>query len=139
MPSINPYLNFDGDCEDAFDFYQSVFGGELVDKTRFSELPDEMPADEADADKIMHVALPLGDDQWLMGSDRPASMSPGNVGDNVQVNVSPDSEPEAKRIFQGLSEGGTVTMPLQRMFWGADFGMCTDKYGINWMVNYSHE
>ncbi|HEY5578455.1 MAG TPA: VOC family protein [Acidimicrobiia bacterium] len=136
MASIHPYLNFSGNCEEAFRFYRSVFGGELSDLNRFSEAPSELPSPESEADKIMHVSLPIGDGQVLMGSDRPASMGPTTAGDNMHVSVSPDSAEEARRIFDGLSEGGRVTMPFERAFWGADFGMCTDKFGINWMVNY---
>ena len=140
MASVHPYLNFSGNCEEAFDFYSSVFGGELSDVNRYSEAPPDaasyVPSMESEADKIMHISLPIGEGQVLMGSDRPASMGPTTVGDNIHVSISPDTAGEAKRIFDGLSDGGRVTMPFETVFWGADFGMCTDKYGINWMVNY---
>lgn len=135
MPSINPYLNFPGTCEEAFNFYRGVFGGEL-DVSRYTEMPDDGSMPEDDKNKIMHVSLPIGEAQVLMGADRPASMGPVNNGDNVQVSVAPDSSEEAKRIFDGLSAGGQVTMPYEKMFWGAEFGMCVDKFGIQWMVNY---
>lgn len=137
MPSINPYLAFDGNCEEAFEFYRSVFGGEFVDLNRFSEAPSDGPVSEDDADKIMHASLPLGDSQVLMGSDRPSSMGPGTFGDSVSISIAPDDEESGRRIFEDLSAGGRITMPYQRQFWGADFGMCTDKYGIHWMVNYT--
>jgi PhnB protein len=134
MSSINPYLNFSGVCEEAFEFYRSVFGGEL-DISRFAEMPgNETP--EEDLNKVMHVSLPIGEDQVLMGSDRPSSMGPVTVGDSVQVSVAPSSSAEGKRIFEALSKGGEVTMPYQAMFWGAEFGSCTDRFGIDWMVNY---
>ena len=136
MPSINPYLTFDGNCEQAFNYYQSVFGGEFQDLTRFSEGPPEMMSPE-DADKLMHVGLPLADGQVLMGSDRPSMMGAGTFGDSVAVSVNPDSADEGKRIFDGLADGGAVIMPYERQFWGADYGMCTDRFGIHWMVNYT--
>lgn len=134
MPSINPYLNFSGNCEEAFEFYKSVFGGE-AELSRFSEIPGEDHTEE-DGDKVTHVSLPIGDRQVLMGSDRPSTMGPTTPGDNVQVNVAPDTSEDARRIFDALAAGGNVTMPLEKMFWGAEFGMCTDKFGIHWMVNY---
>jgi PhnB protein len=136
MTGLHPYLNFGGDCEAAFDFYRSVFGGEFSNVSRYSDMPPETPGPEVGPDKIMHISLPVGEDQVLMGSDRPASMGPTTQGDNVHVSVDPDSEEDAKRIFEHLSEGGTITMPYEKTFWGAYFGMCTDKFGINWMVNY---
>lgn len=134
MTEINPYLNFSGNCEEAFRFYQSVFGGELS-VNRFSE----MPADgsfEVDGDLIMHVSLPLGEGQVLMGSDRPEAMGGTRPGDNVQVSISPVSSEEGRRIFDALAEGGNVVMPYQATFWGADYGSLVDRFGISWMVNY---
>lgn len=139
MASINPYLSFSGNCEEAFNFYRSVFGGEFLAVNRYSEMPSEAAAPESERDKIMHIALPIGPGQLLMGADRPEGMGPTTPGDNVSISISPDNEGEAKRIFDGLSEGGQVTMPLERAFWGSDFGMCTDRYGIHWMVNYNPE
>jgi PhnB protein len=138
MPSINPYLTFDGNCEEAFEFYRSVFGGEFSDLNRFfSEAPSDSPGSDEDADRILHLSLPIGDGQVLMGSDRPSEMGPGTFGDSVAVSIAPDDADSGRRIFEGLSAGGQVTMPYERQFWGADFGMCTDKYGIHWMVNYT--
>jgi PhnB protein len=134
MPSLNPYLAFDGNCEEAFEFYRSVFGGEFSDVNRFSEAPG---SDTADADKIMHISLPLAEGQILMGSDRPSEMGPGTFGDSVSLSIAPDDAGQARRVFDALSEGGKVTMPYERQFWGADFGMCIDRFGINWMVNYT--
>lgn len=136
MTQINPYLNFNGTCEKAFDFYQSVFGGE-PELSRFSEMPAEEWATPVDGDLIMHVSLPIGDGQILMGSDRPPSMGTVDVGNNVNVMINPSSSEDGKRIFDALTEGGQVTMPYERTFWGADFGSLTDQFGIQWMVNYA--
>jgi PhnB protein len=137
VPSVNPYLAFDGNCEEAFAFYRSVFGGEFSDLSRFSEAPSDSPGSTEDADKIMHLSLPLGDGQVLMGSDRPSELGLGTFGDSVAVSIAPDDAEQGRRIFESLSAGGQVTMPYERQFWGADFGMATDKYGIHWMVNYT--
>lgn len=134
---INTYLTFNGTCEEAFTFYKSVFGGEFSAISRFSEMPADVGIDvnEADAHRVLHVALPIGNDV-LMGSDTPTSAMDALPGRNISVSLQPESEAEARRIFGALAEGGTVTMPLERAFWDALFGMCTDRFGINWMVNY---
>ncbi len=137
MPSVNPYLGFDGNCEEAFEFYRSVFGGEFLDLNKFSEGPSDMPSRPEDADKIMHISLSLGDGQILMGSDRPSGMGSTTFGDSVAISIAPDSAEQGHEIFEGLAAGGQITAPYERQFWGADFGMCTDKFGINWMVNYA--
>ena len=139
MTAINPYLTFDGNCEEAFDFYKSVFGGEFPAVMRFGEMPgcDEMQLSEGDKSKIMHVALPISDGSVLMGSDSMEGMGPGlTVGNNFGIAIAPGSKEEADKLFTGLSEGGMVTMPLADAFWGGYFGMFTDKFGIHWMVNY---
>lgn len=134
MAEINPYLNFSGNCEEAFRFYQSVFGGELT-VNRFSEMPPD-DSFEIDGELVMHASLPLGEGQVLMGSDRPDAMGATTVGDNVQVSIGPATSEEGKRIFDALADGGTVVMPYQATFWGADYGALVDRFGINWMVNY---
>ena len=139
MLRVNPYLTFEGRCEEAFDFYKSIFGGEFSDVNRFSESPPDQPPAAGEEDMIMHMALPIGGGQLLMGSDRPGRMGPSTVGDNVAISVSAESVDEARRIFEGLSDGGKVTMPFERMFWGADFGMCIDRFGVNWMVDHGPE
>ncbi len=133
MTTLNPYLNFGGNCHEAFQFYKSVFGGEFTDLQRFKDAPGNHSP--AEAEMLMHVALPIGG-VTLMGSDRPPSMGPVTSGNNVHLSLSPNSESEAARIFNALSAGGQVTMPLEKAFWGATFGMLTDRYGIQWMVNY---
>lgn len=135
MTTVNPYLNFTGNCEQAFNFYKSVFGGQFQTLMRFKEVPsqDHVPASEGD--KLMHVALPIGQGTLLMGSDRIEAMGAGTRGDNFAISIQTDSEAEATRIFDGLAADGQVTMPLQETFWGARFGMLIDKFGIQWMVN----
>ena len=136
MATVNAYLNFEGTCEEAFHFYRSVFGGEYGYVGRYSEMPSEEPLPEEDKQKIMHMSLPIGN-TVLMGSDS-AGQWGGNtvVGNNVSLSINTNSREEADRIFKGLSNGGTVTMPMNETFWGSYFGMFTDKYGINWMVSY---
>jgi len=138
MASVNPYLNFEGNCEEAFNFYKSIFGGEFQTIMRFKDAPpNSMPNDGSDGEWLLHVALPIGKGgSILMGSDRPKSY-PGAKGDVFSVSVSADSEAEARKIFEGLSTGGKITMPFDKTFWGSLFGMSTDKYGIQWMVGYS--
>ena len=135
MPTLHPYLTFDGNCEEAFDHYQSIFGGEFPYKGRFSEMPPMEgcpPPSEAEANKIMHISLPIGEGSVLMGSD---SMEPHVPGNNVTVSVSTDSNEETDRIYAGLADGGEAKMPPADMFWGSYFGMCVDRFGIQWMVS----
>ena len=142
MTQINPYLNFNGNCEEAFNFYKSVFGGEFPMISRFKDMPpaEGQPAMNVDGDKIMHVSLPISRETSLMGSDVGGEWAKHNVvGNNIQLSINAESEDEAKRIFSALSEGGRVTMPLDKTFWGALFGMFIDKFGIYWMVNYDYE
>lgn len=136
MAALNPYLNFNGNAEDAFSFYKSVFGGEFAMIMRFKDVPSEyaMPAEEAE--KIMHIALPIGQGSLLMGSDVPGAYPAAVMGTNAYVSVSTASEQEARKLYEGLSAGGNIMMPLDKAFWGALFGMFTDKYGVQWMVSY---
>jgi PhnB protein len=137
MAVVNAYLNFPGNTEEAFNFYRSVFGGELLNLQRFKDTPhgDQMSA--TDKEKIMHVALIIGKETMIMATDTLESMGQSlTIGDNISLALSPDSEEEATKLFNGLSAGGKVTMPMENMFWGAYFGMLTDKFGIHWMVNY---
>lgn len=139
MASVNIYLNFNGNCEEAFTFYKSVFRGEFPYIGRFGEMPAsegyEVP--ESDKQKIMHVSLPIGDGTSIMGSDTGAEWAPGFVqGNNFSVSVNAASKEEAEKLFNGLSEGGKVTMPLAKTFWSENFGMLTDKFGIAWMVSF---
>jgi PhnB protein len=138
MATLNPYLNFKGEAEEAFKFYKSVFGGEFSALQRFKDTPeaDKMPA--AEHDKIMHIALPIGNGVKLMASDTLESMGQKlAVGNNFYLSVNVDSKQEADRVFNGLSKGGKVEMPMQKMFWGEYFGMFADKFGIQWMVSFA--
>lgn len=139
MASVNIYLNFNGNCEEAFNFYKAAFGKEFQYIGRFSEMPpsDEYKLPESDANKIMHVSLPVGDGTVLMGSDTGGEWAPGFVqGNNFSVSVNTSGKEEADKLFNALSEGGKITMPLNRTFWSEYFGMFTDKFGIAWMVSF---
>lgn len=138
MTIVNPYLNFDGNCEEAFNFYKSVFGGNFATVMRYKEMPAEYQPAENEREKIMHMALPIGQSSMLMGSDTPVAMGPTTVGSNVSISINAASEAEATKLFNGLSAGGQVTMPLAKAFWGDYFGMCTDKFGVQWMVSYAY-
>lgn len=134
---LNPYLNFDGQAEEAFKFYQSVFGGELFIQ-KMKEAPGTENLPDHEKELAMHVAIPIGDGQFLMASDCLKSAGHQlNVGNNNYICVSPDSREEAKRIFDALSVGGNIEMPLDDMFWGDYFGSFEDKFGVRWMINYS--
>ncbi len=138
MLQINPYLNFNGNTEEAFNFYKSVFGGEFRMLMRFKDTPetDKIPADAKN--QIMHIALPLGKDNVLMATDAPESMGFGlKVGNNVHIAIHTESREEADKLFKGLSAGGKVQMPMADMFWGDYYGAFTDKFGIQWMVTFS--
>jgi len=140
MPAINPYLNFPGNTEDAFNFYKSVFGGEFLTLQRFKDTPDAGNLPAGVENQVMHVALPIGKSNILMGTDAPESMGFSlTVGTNQYICISPDSREEATKLFDGLSAGGKVEMDLQDMFWGAYYGSLTDRFGVKWMVNYSKQ
>jgi PhnB protein len=139
--SINPYLTFNGNCEDAFNFYRAVFGGEFPYIGRFKDMPPmegQPPMSEQAGNMIMHVSLPIGDGTILMGSDSSNEWGHAtSVGNNFNLSVNAKSHEEADRLYQGLAEGGKQTMPMNQTFWGSYFGMLTDKFEIQWMV--SHE
>ena len=135
--TINAYLNFNGNCREAFEFYQSVFGGEFNNLATFAELPDDTPVGEADRDKIMHVSLNVGS-SVLMGSDVPEHFGPPRTfGDSVALSFEAESRLEADALFAAMSMGGKVEMPMQDMFWGDYFGACVDRFGINWQFLHS--
>lgn len=136
MKGVNPYLNFNGNSKEAFDFYRSVFGGEFTTVMKFGDNPQCGEMTEADKDKIMHISLPLGSSgNVLMASDSVESLGQKlTVGNNVYISLSPDTKDEADQIFKGLSDGGKVEMPMQDMFWGY-WGCFTDKFGVQWMLS----
>ena len=141
MATTNTYLNFNGNCEEAFNFYKSVFGGDFTFFGRFGEMPesDDYKVPESDKNKIMHVSLPIGT-STLMGSDTGGDWAPTFVqGNNFSISVTPESKKEADTIFKAMAKGGQITTPLHNTFWGAYFGMLTDKFGINWMVNFEEQ
>ncbi|MGV8085481.1 MAG: VOC family protein [Candidatus Bilamarchaeum sp.] len=138
MIGINPYLNFSNNCEEVFNFYKSVFGGEFSSKMKFKDVPSEYQMSPSESEKIMHIALPIGKNSVLMGSDVPEKMGHPVTGSNFNLSISVESEKEADRLFKGLSAGGKVTMPLSKTFWGSYFGMFEDKFGISWMINYDY-
>lgn len=138
MTKFNVYLNFAGNTEEAFKFYQSVFGGKLTPVVRFKDMPMEgvkiPPADET---KVMHVGLPVGNDQMLMATDTLECLGQKLVpGNNVHISIHPESKAEADRIFAALSAGGKVEMPMADQPWSDYYGSFKDKFGVQWMVNY---
>jgi PhnB protein len=140
MASVNTYLNFPRNTEDAFNFYRSVFGGEFVGGiSRFREIPPSEktpPLPEEDKYLVMHIALPILNGHVLMGTDAPESMGfKVTFGNNVYISLHPDTREETRRLFKALSNGGKVEMELQDMFWGDYYGSCSDKYGVQWMFN----
>lgn len=139
MAAINAYLTFNGNCEEAFELYKNVFGGSFEQMSRFKEMPGSENNHTAaeDAEKIMHVSFPINKETTLMGSDISKAFGQTFIlGNNISLAVNAHSIEEADKIFKGLADGGTTTMPLADTFWGAYFGMCTDKFGVNWMVNH---
>lgn len=137
MALINPYINFNGNAEEAFNFYKSVFGGEFERIVRFKDMPNPgNPISENEANKIMHITLPIGPNV-LMANDVPEFMGKVNENENrSKISVSAESKEEADKIFNGLSAGGAVEMPIADSPWGSYFGMFRDKYGIEWTVDF---
>lgn len=137
MAQINPHINFNGNAEEAFTFYKSVFGGEFAKIMRFKDFPNpEVPMPENEAEKIMHIALPIGNN-ILMGNDVPSFMGTTNENENrSKISVSAVSKEEADNIFNSLSVGGEVEVPIADSPWGSYFAMFRDKYGIEWMIDF---
>lgn len=135
MKNVNPYLNFPGNTEEAFGFYRSVFGGEFPMVLRFRDFGPEM--DGPDGDKLAHIALPLGQGSMLMGTDALESHGRSlTMGNNFSISLEAETSDEAERLFGALSAGGRPDMPLGRTEWAELYGMCTDRYGVQWMVNF---
>jgi PhnB protein len=137
MALINPHINFNGNAEEAFNFYKSVFGGEFAKIMRFRDLAStEFQVSENEANKIMHIALPIGQN-ILMGNDVPESMGPVNENENrSKISISAESREEANKLFSGLSAGGNIEVPIDDSPWGSYFGMFRDKFGIEWMIDF---
>jgi len=139
MATVNIYLTFDGNCEEAFKFYQSVFGGQIPYMGRFKDMPpdEESQVKPGEENRIMHVSLPISKETMLMGSDTSGKWASGySQGNNFTISITADSKEEANKLFKGLSAGGKVTMPLSKTFWSDCFGTLTDKFGISWMVSF---
>jgi PhnB protein len=145
MSRVATYLNFSRNTEEAFNFYRSIFGGEFSRGgiARFKDIPPSdsaPPVPEADKNLVMHIELPILGGHLLMGTDAPESMGfTLNKGNNVHINLEPDTKAETKKLFDALSAGGKITMELQDMFWGSYYGSCTDKFGVQWMFNCSQK
>ena len=138
MP-LNVYLHFNDNCREVFEFYRSVFGGDFTFFTTFRDLPEDMGIPEEEMDNVMHVSYDIGG-TTLMGSDMPSAFGPPvEMGNNFSISYQTDSRALTAELFGKISEGGTVTMELQDMFWGDYFGACTDKFGVNWMINCSDQ
>lgn len=141
MPTANTYLTFNGNCEEAFNFYKSVFGGEFTFIGRFGDMPPEAGGDtipEDQKNRVMHVSLPLSNESILMGSDTGGEWAANfKEGNNFSISVTADSKEQADKLFSELSSGGHVTMPIGDTFWGDYFGSFADKFGINWMVSFN--
>lgn len=139
MARVSTYLNFPGKTEEAFNFYRAVFRAEFAGPViRFSEAPahPDHPLSDAEKQLVLHIELPILGGHMLMGTDAVASMGMQvTTGNNVHLNLEPDSRDEAKRLFDALADGGKISMPLQDMFWGAYFGSLRDRYGVQWMFN----
>lgn len=138
MALINPHVNFNGNAEEAFTFYKSVFGGEFEKVIRFKDLASaEFPVAEKEENKIMHITLPIGKANRLMGNDVPEVLGKVNEQENrSKISISTESKEEADKLFNGLSAGGAVEFPIGDSPWGTYFGMFRDKYGIEWMVEF---
>lgn len=139
MTTVNPYFCFNGNCEEVFNFYKSVFGGEFRQISRFGDMP--MPGQELSDEaknRILHVALPISNETMLMGSDSNPMMGDVAFGKNISISIQAGSKAEADRLFNGLSAGGKITMPMGDVPWGSYFGMFDDQYGINWLISHDY-
>ena len=141
--SVNTYLTFPGNCEDAFNFYKAVFGGDFAYLGRFKDMPPaegQPPMSPEEGGKIMHVSLPISQETMLMGSDSSNEYGHATtIGNNFSISVTAKDQTEADRLYNGLAQGGVSTMPMNKTFWGSYFGMLTDKYGIQWMVSFDEK
>ena len=139
MTTINTYLTFNGNCEEAFNFYKSVFGVEFSYISKFKDMPEDpnFPIAESDKENIMHVSLPISKEAVLMGSDTNGDLKNNfKQGNNFSISINADNKTEADRLFTELSQDGNIIMPMNKTFWDSYFGMLTDKFGIQWMVSF---
>lgn len=140
MATLSTHVAYNGNCEEAFNFYKSIFGGEFDMIQRNSDIPEGVPSpvSEAEKDKILHISLPIGNGSSIMGCDMPAAFGEAMRTNSFNISINTDSEADTERIYNGLLEGGKVNMPLDKTFWGAYFGMVVDKYGVQWMISYNY-
>lgn len=138
MSLVNIHIAFNGNCEEAFNFYKSIFGGEFSMVSRNTDIPEGVPSPTSpgEADKILHIALPIGEHNQLMGCDMPQAFGKADRPNSYNVSIHTDSKEQTEKYYNALLEGGKVNMPLDNTFWGSYFGMVVDKYGIQWMVSY---
>jgi PhnB protein len=136
MASLIPYLHFNGNAEEAFNFYKTVFNTEYKGIYRFKDAPPEHRGDESECEKILNVSLPISNGYMLMGSDVPKAFGKAALGDNIYIYINCNSKEEVDNIFKQLSQGGQKLMPLSNTFWGSYFGMIKDKFGVGWMVSF---
>ena len=137
MTTVNVYLTFNGNCEEAFNFYKSVFGGDFSYVGRFKDMPSE-DAKGLDGNQIMHISLPISTETCIMGSDTGGEWASSfKQGNNFSISINVESKDEADRLFGGLSSGGKILMPMNSTFWGDYFGMLIDKFGIAWMMSFN--
>lgn len=138
MKHVDLYLHFNGNSEKAMTHYKNIFGGEFTALQRYRDIPGSEKMNEADREKMVHIALKISDDTTLMASDSVTKMENGVLfGNNYHICLQAGNEKEADNLFMALSEDGKIEMPMNKTFWGAYFGMCVDKFGVQWMINYS--
>ncbi len=137
MADAHLYLHFNGNCEEAFNHYISVFGGDFQQISRYGDVPSDHPMTPEESNKIMHISLPLQKGSMLLGSDIPAAFPKAVMGNGYYISVNAASEEEAKKVYTGLTEGGRIYMPLEKTFWAPLFGMFVDKFGVQWMVSFN--
>lgn len=138
LKTVTPTLNFDGNTEEVFDFYKSVFGGEFSTVLRFRDLDGMEGLPDHELDRIAHITLPLGNGHLLMGADSLESFGKSlTVGNNFYITLEPKSAEDAERLFDALAAGGHVEMPLEKTEWAEKFGQCADRFGVQWMINYT--
>jgi len=135
MKSADTYLNFNGNCAEAFEFYRTVFGGDFTSQMKYSDMPSEAPKGAEQSKRLMHIALPISKTSRLMGCDIPENFGEMS-GNNFHIYLDTENKTEADKLFTALSAGGKVSMPMATTFWGSYFGMVTDKFGIQWMIGF---
>ncbi|MDQ3015915.1 MAG: VOC family protein [Bacteroidota bacterium] len=137
MADAHSYLHFNGNCEEAFNLYRTVFGGDFSLISRYGDMPTDPPVPLEEEKKIMHISLPLQKGSVLLGSDIPAGFPKGVRGNSYYISINTESAEEARKVYAGLTDGGQIFMPLEKTFWASLFGMFSDQYGVQWMVSYN--